>query len=466
MGDFDTFRTRIPKLLGLVVVALVLAVSARAAHAATTALTVYNGLQHASTIRMPEALSSIHRWNVALGDVDGDGRTDTVLAGGVGERAIIAILARDGTLKRTFDVYPRSFRGGLEVAVGDLNGDGTAEILTAPAGGGGPDVRVFDARGSVQLRFDAFDPKFRGGVRLGVGDVTGDGLPEIVVGAGPDGGPQVRVFDAKGRFTGKQWFAFSRTLRSGVYPAVGDFNGDGVGEVAVASSATPGTVTIYRANGTLLSSFTPFPQGAVGGVRIVALDVNGDGIAEIVATPVTNERRIAAFRMDGTVVQSVTPPVSTAGVVLAAGRDRTLMVVPNQPAVTGRADLPKSIMVDISEQKLRIYEYGRLLSQRSVSTGKWSTPTPIGTFQVRNKVPVAYSRSFDLYMDWWMAFTPDGAYGVHSLPYWKLKNGGRFYEGTGHIGRRVSHGCIRQTLLDAKTLYDWAAVGTPVIVTK
>jgi lipoprotein-anchoring transpeptidase ErfK/SrfK len=123
-------------------------------------------------------------------------------------------------------------------------------------------------------------------------------------------------------------------------------------------------------------------------------------------------------------------------------------------------------VVDLSDQTLTMYKNNQPISTRRVSTGKWSTPTPIGTYKTRSKAAVAYSKPYKLYMEWWMAFTPDGKYGLHSLPYWKLKNGGKLYEGAAHIGTPVSHGCIRQTLVEAKSLYDWAPIGTPVIIQK
>jgi lipoprotein-anchoring transpeptidase ErfK/SrfK len=133
-------------------------------------------------------------------------------------------------------------------------------------------------------------------------------------------------------------------------------------------------------------------------------------------------------------------------------------------APTTAAGSGKKIVVSLSKQTMTLFEKGRTVSVRKISSGKWSTPTPVGEFKVKNKISVAYSRAYGLYMENWMAFSADGRYGLHSLPYWKLKDGGKLYEGAAHIGTPVSHGCVRQTLADSKTLFDWTPVGTPVTI--
>ncbi len=111
--------------------------------------------------------------------------------------------------------------------------------------------------------------------------------------------------------------------------------------------------------------------------------------------------------------------------------------------------------VDLSAQKLFMIDGNELKAQFRVSTGKWDTPTPKGNFFIKNHIPVAWSKKHQLYMPSWQAIIEENGsyegYGIHGLPYWP---GGKV-EGTNHIGRQVSHGCIRLGPGDEKTVYNW-----------
>lgn len=120
--------------------------------------------------------------NVAIGDVDLDGHDEIVTGPGPGSEPMIKIFSMSGVLKKSFLAYDKNFKGGVSVAVGDINGDGRLEVISGPGAGGGPHVRIFNYEGRAISNFFAYDKSYRGGVRVSAGDINSDGQPEILVG--------------------------------------------------------------------------------------------------------------------------------------------------------------------------------------------------------------------------------------------------------------------------------------------
>jgi hypothetical protein len=134
-----------------------------------------------------------------------------------------------------FFAYDRNFRGGVNVAVIDLNGDGTQEIVTAPGKGGGPQVRIFTKDGRLLTGgFFAYDQSFRGGVSLAVGNVDGQGEKEIITASGPGLNPEVRIFTKDGKVI-KKFLAYDSNMTSGIKVSVSDVNSDGKAEILAGS---------------------------------------------------------------------------------------------------------------------------------------------------------------------------------------------------------------------------------------
>src|SRR5439155_191544 len=158
---------------------------------------------------------------VAVGDVNGDGVTDVILARGPGTPAFVRVV--DGasqTILLAFNPFDPSFTGGVYVAAGDVNGDGFADVITGAGPGGGPHVQVFDLHdGATLASFYAYAAGFTGGVRVAAGDINGDGHADVLTAPGAGGGPHVRVWSGAtgGELLG--WFAYDPAFGGGVFVA-------------------------------------------------------------------------------------------------------------------------------------------------------------------------------------------------------------------------------------------------------
>jgi hypothetical protein len=223
---------------------------------------------------------------VAVGDVNGDGLDDFIAGAGLGGRGRVRVF--DGaTLEPMagffgdFNPFGSTYRGGVFVAAGDVNGDGHADVIVAPSAGSQNRVRVFDGASGVLLSdFRAFG-KGSAGVRIAAGDVNGDGIDDIIAGSGR--GSAVRVFDALAGTllpgVDNAFRAFPKAYQGGVFVTAEDLDFDGRDEI-IAGAASGASVRTFSAAGTV-QEFTAF-RGALRGVRLAALDVTGDGIAEII----------------------------------------------------------------------------------------------------------------------------------------------------------------------------------------
>jgi len=131
------------------------------------------------------------------------------------------------------------------------------------------------------------------------------------------------------------------------------------------------------------------------------------------------------------------------------------LTIPSIPANT-----TKLILVDISEQHMYVYGDGNLIGSWVTSTGERGRETAPGNFSVLNKIPNAYAYTWNLQMPYWLGIYWAGSLqnGIHALPI--LSNGQTLW--AGWLGTPVSYGCVILSTENAKTLYDWAEVGTPV----
>ena len=143
----------------------------------------------------------------------------------------------------------------------------------------------------------------------------------------------------------------------------------------------------------------------------------------------------------------------------------------------------KQIKIWLSDQRLWAIENNVVILDTPISSGKAGYATSKGKYKILTHIDTAYSSKYHLFMDNWMALSSERwgftGMGLHSLPHWKVKPGnrvegeikdgrlytnGKLYEDYTHLGKPMSHGCIRVGIEVGKTLYDWAPNGTPVTI--
>ena len=146
-----------------------------------------------------------------VADVNGDGTPDLIVAAGFGGGPRVAVFdgmtIRPGGLPRRlladFFVFEPTLRNGVYVAGGDVNGDGFGDLAVGAGPGGAPRTVVLSGVSQLQnairpiADFFAGDVTNRGGVRVAVKDIDGDGLADLVTGSGFGGGSRVTVYPGK-----------------------------------------------------------------------------------------------------------------------------------------------------------------------------------------------------------------------------------------------------------------------------
>ena len=223
--------------------------------------------------------------SVAAGDFNSDEVADLVVGTRSGTTRVRVV---DGaSLKLLLDIRPfgPEFQGGVRVACGDVNGDGTADVIVGAGPGGAPTVKIFDGKsGNAIEELQVFEPSFIGGVNVASADFNQDGRDDVVVGAGTGGPSTIRVFDGASGNLVKEFFAFEQQYVGGVRVAAGDVTGDGHADIvaSVGPSSLPEVKVFDGRSTNPIGSFFAYPAGMTSGIFVSTADLDGDGVAEIV----------------------------------------------------------------------------------------------------------------------------------------------------------------------------------------
>lgn len=133
--------------------------------------------------------------------------------------------------------------------------------------------------------------------------------------------------------------------------------------------------------------------------------------------------------------------------------------------VLGATNVPpigKYVWVSISQQRMMMYENGKLLHENLVSTGRTGSETAIGNFRIKTKIDRPYSRLWNLWMPNWLGIYDVGPYenGFHAHP--STPSGAVIWQKS--LGKPISFGCIVLSDSDSALLYAWADIGMPVTI--
>lgn len=218
----------------------------------------------------------------AFGDVNHDGIIDLITGPGPGGGPNIKVFSGVdfSTVLFNFFAFESTFSGGVTVASADINGDGYSDILVGAGPGGGPRIRIFSGFDKSPLYdFFAFEPTFSGGVTIATGLINAGSQIDILVGAGPGGGPRLKVFDGallngpslNGVPLGvlMDFFVYDAAFRGGINVAAGNLYGGFTDQIIVGAGAGGGpNVRVYDSNKNLREDFFAYSTGFSGGVRV------------------------------------------------------------------------------------------------------------------------------------------------------------------------------------------------------
>ena len=264
----------------------------------------------------------------AIGDVNHDGFVDVIAGAGQGGGPHIKVYsgADYKTLLYDFFAFPTSFLGGVTLASADINNDFYDDIIVGAGPGGGPEVRVFSGINGLMIKeFFAFESTFSGGVSVAAGLINSDSVYDIVVGAGAGGGPRVKTFDGSNLNVINDFFAFDPSFFGGVYVSAGKFGTNTLDSIVVGQGAGGQPyVKIFDQNANLLQSFFAYDLGFSGGVRVATgiTSSTSNGVNIITGPGIGGSPNVRSFTSSGspTILDFQAYSIDFSGGVFVGGR--------------------------------------------------------------------------------------------------------------------------------------------------
>jgi len=218
--------------------------------------------------------------NVTVGDFNGDGIPDLAAVNQYTYTLSVLLGNGDGTF--TLKSSPSVGNDPISIAAGDFNGDGIPDLAVANSGDNTVTVLLGNGDGTFTTR--STPAVGNGPDSIAVGDFNGDGIPDLAVANGADNTVTVLLGNGDGTFTLKSSPGVGSVPSSIV---VGDFNGDGIPDLATANcgACTEGqpddTVTVLLGNGDGTFTLKSSPTAGNAPDSLAVGDFNGDGILDL-----------------------------------------------------------------------------------------------------------------------------------------------------------------------------------------
>jgi hypothetical protein len=203
-----------------------------------------------------------------------------------------------------------AFAGGVAVAVGDVNGDGVPDLAMVVASGGPAEVKVYNGvTGVLLLDFLAFPAGYTGGASIALGDLDGTGKDDIIVGT-TTGVSAVAVFDGRTGALRSEFQAY-QGIPIGVRVAAGQLDGTGKAQIVTVPTGMAPVVRVFNGDGTLTGQFFAGNPAFTGGLTVATGDPTGSGRDQIlIGADVFGTDYVLAFDGTGNLQSTLKLPVA------------------------------------------------------------------------------------------------------------------------------------------------------------